>query len=79
MEKDNQLPQPETSNRRIDLNHASRDELMRIPGISPEAADRLIECRDEKAPAPKGERPAPRARSEKREQAEDELVDRLYV
>lgn len=70
---------PGEAQRKIDLNHASRDELMRIPGVSPEAADELIGRRDEQVPRTQHEQSTREERVTRRERAEDELVDRLYI
>jgi hypothetical protein len=72
-------PRPGEVQKKIDLNNASRDELMRIPGITPETADTLIKCRDEQTTRTKGEPSTREQRAAKRDRAEDELVNRLYI
>ena len=35
----------QTEQRKVEVNHASRDELLRVPGMTPRVADRLIQHR----------------------------------
>ncbi|MGE5609936.1 MAG: ComEA family DNA-binding protein [Bacillota bacterium] len=61
----------------IDLNLASREELMQIPGVGPSMADQIIKFREKYGGAHKPIGPEGSSRESEREF--DDLVNQLYI